>query len=219
MTCNPRVDEWLTQFSQQVQNDDMPTVQFVRLGNDHTEGTAAGFPTPRADVADNDSALGRLVDAVSHSKFWKSTAIFVVEDDAQAGPDHVDAHRTIAQVISPYTQTGRVDSTFYSTVSMLRTIELIMGIPPLTQFDAAATPMSASFSRKPNFQTYDAITPVMSLTATNSASAPMAALAATWDYSVPDRVPSRLANLALWKSLKGGQPIPASMRKAAERDD
>jgi hypothetical protein len=94
-----------------------------------------------------------------------------------------------------------------------------MGIPPLTQFDAAATPMSASFSTTPGFQTYDAITPMTSLTATNSAAAPMAALAATWDYSVPDRIPTRLANLALWKSLKGRQPIPASMRKASKRDD
>jgi hypothetical protein len=128
-------------------------------------------------------------------------------------------HRTVAQVISSYSQTGAVDSTFYSTVSMLRTIELIMGIPPLTQFDAAANPMSTSFSSKPSFQPYDAITPVTSLTATNPASAPMAALAATWDYSAPDRVPKRLANLALWKSLKGGQPIPASMRVISKRDD
>jgi len=214
-----RIDEWLREFAGYVASGDLPAVEFVYLPRDHTMNTASGQPTPTAMVADNDLAVGRLVDAVSHSHFWPETAIFIVEDDAQDGPDHVEMHRTVAQVISPYTQTGAVDSTFYSTVSMLRTIELIMGIPPLTQFDAAATPMSASFSSKPNFQTYDAITPVTALTATNSASAPMAALAATWDYSVPDRVPSRLANLALWKSLKGGQPIPASMRKAAERDD
>jgi Phosphoesterase family len=143
----------------------------------------------------------------------------VVEDDAQDGPDHVEMHRTVAQVISPYSQTGAVDSTFYSTVSMLRTIELIAGIPPLTQFDAAATPMSRSFSSTPRFDRYDAITPMTSLTATNSASAPMATLAATWDYSVPDRVPKRLANLALWTSLKGGQAIPRSMRQASKRED
>jgi hypothetical protein len=102
MTCNTRYDEWLREFNGYVAGNNLPSVQFVRFGNDHTEGTAAGFPTPRAYVADNDYALGRLVDTVSHSKYWSSTAIFVVEDDAQAGPDHVDAHRTTAEVISPY---------------------------------------------------------------------------------------------------------------------
>jgi YVTN family beta-propeller protein len=214
-----RIDEWVKEFAAYVASGDLPAVEFVYLPRDHTMNTASGQPAPTAMVADNDLAVGRLVEAVSHSKFWPETAIFIVEDDAQDGPDHVEMHRTVAQVISPYTQTGRVDSTFYSTVSMLRTLELIMGIPPLTQFDAAATPMSASFSTTPGFQTYDAITPMTSLTATNSAAAPMAALAATWDYSVPDRIPTRLANLALWKSLKGRQPIPASMRKASKRDD
>src|SRR5215468_6188888 len=214
-----RVDEWLNEFAGYLASGDLPAVEFVYLPRDHTMNTASGQPTPTAMVADNDLAVGRLVDAVSHSHFWPETAIFIVEDDAQDGPDHVEMHRTVAQVISPYTQTGAVDSTFYSTVSMLRTIELIAGIPPLTQFDAAATPMSASFSSTPRFQPYDAITPMTSLIATNPASAPMATLAATWDYSVPDRIPRRLANLALWKSLKGGQPIPASMRNATERDD
>src|SRR5262249_59235665 len=106
-------------------------------------------------VADNDLALGRMVEAVSNSLFWSDTAIFVVEDDAQNGPDHVDAHRTVALVISPYTQTGSVDSTFYSTSSMLRTIELIVGLPPMTQFDAA-TPMLATFADTPNAAPYSA---------------------------------------------------------------
>jgi hypothetical protein len=125
-------------------------------------------------VADDDLALGKLVDAVSHSQFWSTTAIFVVEDDAQDGPDHVDAHRTTAWVISPYSQTGAVDSTFYSTVSMLRTIELILGISPLTQFDAQAQPMIASFSAKPNFQPYDAVTPTQSLAEMNTLLSPLA---------------------------------------------
>src|SRR6266567_1058279 len=117
MTCTPRVDYWLTQFNQYVRNNDMPAVQFVRIGNDHTEGTAAGYPTPRAYVADNDYALGRLVDAVSHSKYWKSTAIFVVEDDAQAGPDHVDSHRSVGLAISAYNRPGALIHKFHSTVS------------------------------------------------------------------------------------------------------
>src|SRR5262249_14013127 len=112
----PRIDEWLKDFNQYVAGNNLPTVEFVRLPNDNNAGTFKGAPTPRAYTLDNDIALGKLVDAVSHSKYWGSTAIFVTEDDAQDGPDHVDAHRTISQVISPYTQTGNVDSTFYSTV-------------------------------------------------------------------------------------------------------
>jgi len=210
MTCTPRVDEWLTQFNQYATDNDMPAVQFVRFGNDHTEGTAAGYPTPRAYVADNDYALGRLVDAVSHSKYWKSTAIFVVEDDAQAGPDHVDAHRTIAQVISPYTQTGKVDSTFYSTVSMLRTVELIVGIGPMTQFDASANPMFSSFTDHPDFAPYNVIKPPESiLTQVNGPNAPLAAQIAKQQFNREDMADEVLLNEAIWQSVKGpGSPLP-----------
>src|SRR5204863_2568124 len=124
----------------------MPTMQFVYLPSDHTAGTTPRARRPDAMVADNDLALGRLVEAVSHSSFWGSTAIFAVEDDAQDGPDHVDGHRSTVFAISPYTQTGAVDSTFYSSVSVLRTMELILGVPPITQFDAVATPTSTAFS-------------------------------------------------------------------------
>jgi len=208
-TDQNRVNEWLTEFHSFETSGTMPTVQFVYLPRDHTMNTATGQPTPTAMVADNDLALGRLVDAVSHSKFWGDTAIFVVEDDAQDGPDHVDCHRTVAQVISPYSQTGAVNSTFYSTVSMIRTIELLVGVPPLTQFDATATPLTACFGAVPNMQPYATIAPGTSLTATNSASAPMAKLASTWDYSIPDATPERLANEAVWKSVMGpDRPMP-----------
>src|SRR5262249_21366095 len=163
-------DEWLQEFAGYVASGDLPAVEFVYLPRDHTKNTASGQPSPTAMVADNDLAVGRLVEAVSHSDFWRATAIFIVADDAPDGPDHVEMHRTVAQIISPYSQTGAVDSTFYSTVSMLRTIELIAGIPPLTQFDAAATPMNASFSSTPNFRPYDVVTPLTSLAATNPAS-------------------------------------------------
>lgn len=198
-----RIDRWLTQFGAYKKANEMPTVQFVYLPRDHTMVTATGQPQPAAMVADNDLALGRLVEAVSHSDFWHDTAIFVVEDDAQDGPDHVDSHRTIAQVISPYSQHGTVDSTFYSTVSMLRTMELIVGVEPLTLFDATATPMSACFSATPNPAAYDAIIPGTSLTATNSASAPMAAMSSQLDFSQPDALPEQLVNEALWKDIKG----------------
>ena len=135
-----RIQRWAREFRHYEACGCLPTVEFVYLPQDHTVGTATTRPKPTAMIADNDLALGQLVDAVSHSSYWKYTAIFVVEDDAQDGPDHVDGHRTIAQVISPYTQTGKVDSTFYSTVSMLRTMEMILGVDPMTQFDAAAPP-------------------------------------------------------------------------------
>jgi hypothetical protein len=204
MQCNPRIDEWQREFAQYVKKGNLPRMTFLRLGNDHTATTNPGWPTPKAYVADNDYALGRLVDSVSHSPYWKSTAIFVVEDDAQAGPDHVDAHRTIAQVISPYTQTGRVDSTFYSTVSMLRTIELIDGIAPMTQFDATATPMFNSFTSHPNLASYSAVKPSEQiLTQTNPATAPMAAKASRESLGREDQLDPQVANEEIWKSVKG----------------
>src|SRR5262249_50362125 len=137
----------------------MPQFIVLRLPNDHTVGTQPGKLTPTAMVADNDLALGRVVEAVSKSKFWKETAIFVLEDDAQNGSDHVDAHRTVALVISPYTKRGVVDSSLYSTTSMLRTIELILGLKPMSQFDAAARPMYYSFQEKPDQRTYQHAVP------------------------------------------------------------
>ncbi len=192
-----RMDEWMQEFTAYKASGWLPTMEFVYLPQDHTMVTATDQPQPTSMVADNDLALGRLVDAVSHSQFWSSTAIFVVEDDAQDGPDHVNGHRTIAQVISPYTQTGAIDSTQYSTVSMLRSMELILGIQPMTQFDAAATPMYASFKSAPNLATYSAIVPQQSLTALNPATAPMAAYFAAADWSRPDAVPEDIMNEGL----------------------
>src|SRR5581483_10855357 len=135
---------------------DMPQLQIVCLPNDHTHGASTNHLTPAAYVAENDLALGRIVEAISRSKFWPRTAIFVVEDDAQNGSDHVDAHRTVALAISPYTKHGAVDSTLYSTSSMLRTIELILGLPPMSQFDAAAAPMFGSFQSTAEVRPYEA---------------------------------------------------------------
>src|SRR5947199_701830 len=126
----------------------------MSLGEDHTTGTTPGTFTPQACVASNDLALGRLVEAVSKSSLWPQTAIFVIEDDAQNGPDHVDAHRTVGLVISPYTKRKFVDTTQYQTVSMIRTMELILGLPPLSQYDAAARPMFNSFTDKPDLTPY-----------------------------------------------------------------
>jgi YVTN family beta-propeller protein len=214
ITDQTRIAEWLEEFHGYEASGNLPTVELVRLPNDHTSGTAPGRPTPKAMVADNDLALGKLVDAVSHSQFWPSTAIFVVEDDAQNGPDHVDAHRTVAQMISPYSRTGKVDSTFYSTVSMLRTIELIAGLPPLTQFDASATPMTDSFGQRPDVTPYDAITPTQSLTETNTVNAPMARASTRMSFAEADVAPEDTLNEAIWKSIKGADStMPAPIHR------
>ncbi len=211
--CGPRTarfSEWQHEFNSYVAGNNLPTVELVRLPNDHNAGTRTGAPTPRAYTADNDWALGQLVDAVSHSQYWANTAIFVTEDDAQEGPDHVDAHRTVAEVISPYTHTGRVDSTFYSTASMLRTIELIVGLHPLTQFDAYATPMLAPFTHKPDLTPYTAIKPTQNLQEVNPVNAPMAAQSQAQDLTKEDQINMQQFNQATWASINGTHtPLPA----------
>ncbi len=142
------VEVFLKEFREFEKNGNLPQLIIMSLGEDHTQGTAPGRPTPQSCVASNDLALGRLVEAVSRSKYWPEMAIFTIEDDAQNGADHVDAHRTVGLVISPYVRRGHLDSTQYSTAGMLRTIELILGLPPLSQFDAAATPMFESLHRQ-----------------------------------------------------------------------
>jgi hypothetical protein len=210
-----RIDRWLKVFAGYQQAGEMPTMQFVYLPSDHTYGTTPRARKPSAYVADNDLAFGRLVDAVSHSDFWPNTAIFAVEDDAQDGPDHVDGHRSIAFAISPYTQTGRVDSTFYSSVSVLRTMELILGVPPMSQFDAATTPMTSAFTNTPNLRPYDAIVPQTSLTATNGPKAPMADASLAIDFSEPDRIPMATMNEIIWKSVRGRHSeVPATVRSS-----
>jgi len=184
----------------------MPAAQFVYLPDDHTWDTVPAKRTPQAMIANNDLALGRLVGAVSHSSFWSDTAIFVVEDDAQDGFDHVDGHRTEALLISPYTQTGKVDSTLYSTVSMLRTMEQILGLGPMTQFDAAAPPMCAAFTNQPSFAAYTVQPSQVSLTALNGLNAPLAAQSAAMDFSRPDIQNEEIANEAVWASVHGVVP-------------
>jgi YVTN family beta-propeller protein len=223
ITDNSRIDEWSKEFNQFVANGQLPKVEFLRLGGDHTMGTSPGALTPKSYVADNDLAVARVVDAASHSPYWKNTAIFITEDDAQNGPDHVDGHRTTALVVSPYTQTGKVDSTLYSTVSMMRTIELLAGIGPLTQFDSAATPMTASFNGTPNLTQFTATTPAQPLDQRNAATAPMATESASMNFTAADLAPEQRLNEAIWQSIKGaGCPMPApkhAVTPAKDDDD
>jgi YVTN family beta-propeller protein len=205
-----REPEWEREFRQFEHSGDLPALELVRLGNDHTNGTRAGSATPQSYVADNDLALGRLVDAVSHSRFWRSTAIVVTEDDAQNGPDHVDAHRTLALVVSPYTQAGKVDSTHYDTASMVATIEDLLGMPPMSVTDARASRMWGAFVNTPALRPYEAIRPSVVPfgdpgAPINGAAAPMAATAAKWDLEDADAAPEIALNRSIWKSVKGRQ--------------
>lgn len=153
-------------FDQWVKNGDLPDLIVMTLPDDHTAGTNPGFATPRAMVADNDLALGRIVSAISNSPYWKDSAIFVTEDDAQNGTDHVEGHRTTGFVISPYAHRHAVDSTFYTQIDMVRTIEQILGLHPMNQFDLAATPMANAFTDKPNFEPFSVLPNQIPLTET-----------------------------------------------------
>ncbi len=213
-----RVRRFLSELKRFEKEGSMPRFQVMRLPNDHTQGTRAGSLTPRSYVAQNDLALGTLIDGISKSRFWPTTAIFVIEDDAQNGPDHVDAHRTVGFAISPYIRRGTVDSTMYSTASMLRTIELILGIPPMSQYDAAATPMFASFGTKPVVTPYIARPARVSLTDTNPPNAPGAASSAAMDFDEADAAPDIELNEVIWSSIKGkAVPMPAPVRAAFVR--
>jgi DNA-binding beta-propeller fold protein YncE len=222
-----RAERFIAELRRFEVSGDMPRLQVVRLGNDHTSGTLAAALTPRALVADNDLALGRLVDAVSHSKFWTDTAIFVLEDDAQNGPDHVDAHRSPCLVISPYTARHSVDSTLYSTTSVLRTIELILGLQPMSQFDAAAAPMHAAFTATPDPTPFTARPAQVDLNERNPAGGWGAKESARMDFREADRADDIALNEIVWRSVKGaGSPMPAPVRAAffkararTDRDD
>ncbi len=209
-----RADEWLREFREFEKNGNLPRFQIVRLPNDHTAGTRAGAWTPRAMVADNDWALGRIIEALTRSRYWKETAVFVLEDDAQNGPDHVDSHRSVALVISPYVRRGALDSALYSTTSMLRTMELILGLPPLTQHDAASTPMYAAFTDQPDLRPYTALKPQVDLNERNPPTAPGAAASARMDFSDVDRIDDDEMNAILWRAIKGDVPMPAPVRSA-----
>jgi DNA-binding beta-propeller fold protein YncE len=206
---------WEHDFDSLLAIGQTPHFSTIRFGNDHTSGMARGAYSPAAAVADNDLAFGRFVEHVSKSPVWKESAIFVLEDDAQNGPDHVDAHRSIAFVISPYIKRGYLDHTLYSTTSMLRTIELILGLPPMSQYDAAATPMWRAFTSAPDFTPYEAKAPGVSLDDRNAGVGRLFDISETFNLAKLDAVPERLFNEVLWKSMKGEDSEMPAPRRAA----
>ncbi len=186
----------------------MPQFIILRLGNDHTFGARVGKPTPLVSFADNDYALGLIVEALSKSKFWRHTAMFVLEDDAQNGPDHIDSHRSPVFVLSPYTHRGAIDSTMYNTASVLRTMELILGMRPMTQFDAAAPPMYNTFGKEPVMTPYTAEKPRINMEERNT----RAALDDDkLDFKQADLNDDDELNDVLWRAIKGTDP-PAPTR-------
>jgi YVTN family beta-propeller protein len=208
---------FIRELKEAEQSGDWPNFMVMSLGEDHTSGLTPKAFTPIAAVASNDEALGQIVQAVSHSRFWRQTAIFVIEDDAQNGPDHVDAHRTVGLVISPWVKRGAVDSTMYTTSSFVRTMELILGLPPMTQYDTAATPLYASFTAKPVFDSIDAQPEQVDLTARNPETGPGAVASMKLDFSEYDRADPDELNRILWAALRPGEPMPAPVRSARLR--
>lgn len=206
-----RAGQFIDELKRAEKTGKFQNFSIMLLPNDHTSGTRPGMQTPEAAVADNDLALGRIVDAISHSKFWPETCILVVEDDPQMGFDHIDGHRTIAQVISPYTRRKFVDSTNYNQTSMVRTIELILGLPPMNQMDASATPMASCFTDKPNLSPYDVVpntTPIDRLNPEVSAIADphqrhWAEESLKLDLDDVDRADENIFNRILWHARRG----------------
>jgi YVTN family beta-propeller protein len=223
---NSRVDAWFREFRAFAAEraagtvDRLPNLSVMRLPNDHTDGVGARKPTPQFYVADNDYALGLLVEAVSNSPYWKDTAIMVVEDDAQDGPDHVDAHRSVALVISAYNRPGVLVHEFHNTVSLIRTIELLLGMEPMNQLDATATPIDI-FRAEPDLRPYKALFPNVAL---DNLVAPPARDAATayWmrrtdeqDLAHADMADPEMLNRIIWFSVRGELPMPSIARLPA----
>ena len=210
-TDYPDVDRarvFLGELSDDEKSGSMPRLTLVRLGNDHTSGTTPGKIAPLAAMADNDYALGLIIEAVSHSRFWATTAVFVVEDDAQNGPDHVDSHRSPAFVISPYVKRHRVDGTMYNTASVLRTIELLLGLRPMTHFDAGARPMTSVFESTPDLASYAVEKPRIPLDTRNPAGAPGARASARMNFDEADAIDDDELNDILWVAIRRSAPPP-----------
>ena len=210
-----KADIFIEEYGKFSKANTVPNLMVLSLPSDHTEGLSAEYPKPRSMVADNDLALGRIIETVSKSPQWKNTAIFVIEDDAQAGPDHVDGHRTVFACYSPYVKRGFVDSNFYTTVTMLATIEKMLGLDPMNKFDANTPPMAACFTDTPNFTAFSSVpnrTKIGEMNTPRTALAPSEKkwydLSASLDWSEMDAADFNTLNRVLWHNLHGDKPYP-----------
>jgi hypothetical protein len=217
-----RVEVFLRELKEYEQKGEWPNFIILYLPNDHTSGTSPGAPTPRAQVADNDLALGRAVEGITKSAFWPKTCIFVIEDDPQAGFDHLDGHRSICLVISPYTRRGAVVSQFYSQTSVLHTMERILGLPPMNQMDAMAPVMRDCFTDTPDFQPYTTLPNRIPLDEMNPPMGSLRGKALYWaqksldePFDQFDQADEDTLNRIIWHSVKGVEaPYPAHLAGA-----
>ncbi|MGI8403063.1 MAG: SMP-30/gluconolactonase/LRE family protein [Gemmatimonadaceae bacterium] len=206
-----RIGIWLNEFQGFVRSGRLPALELVRLPNDHTWGASAGRPTPRAYMADNDLALGRLIEALSKSPYWKNTAVFVLEDDAQDGPDHVDSHRSPLLVISAYNR-GKVFHRFANTSDVLATIEDILGLGRMSQFDHYGRPLREIWETTPDLRPYTALTPAVRLNELNPKKGAMAEMSKKLVVKKEDTSDDDLFNRILWTTIKGDKPYPGTRR-------
>ncbi len=210
-----RVSQWKREFDSLLKIGQVPQFNSLRFINDHTEGQSIGRPTPFAHVADNDVAVGLFVEYLSNSSIWNQCLIIAVEDDAQNGPDHVDAHRSTAYIAGGFVKRNYVDHTMYSTSSLLRTIELILGLPPMTQYDAAAESLWRCFSKTPNAAPFKSVPANVDLNEKNTKQNSSADLSATFDFSKEDSAPDLLFSEVIWKAVKGEQSVMPAPRRSA----
>jgi YVTN family beta-propeller protein len=205
---------WKKDFYALLQKNELPQFNTIRFGNDHTEGVRLGRPTPYAHVADNDLAVGLFIETLAKSPVWESSVVFILEDDAQNGADHVDAHRTTAYIAGGFIKRNFVDHTAYTTTSVLRTLELILGMEPMTQYDAAAVPMWNCFENVAKPSDYKAIVPRVNLDERNVAINKWQKMADQFSYVKEDSNNDIDFNRMLWHGLKGDQPFPGPTRAA-----
>ncbi|MEP7256113.1 MAG: bifunctional YncE family protein/alkaline phosphatase family protein [Ferruginibacter sp.] len=210
-----RVNQWKRDFDSLIAINALPQLNTLRLINDHTEGMGKGRPTPFAHVADNDLAVGMFIEYLSKSPVWKESVVFILEDDAQNGPDHVDAHRSTAYVVGPYVKRNFVDHTPYTTSGMLRTIELILGISPMSQYDAGATPLWKSFTAVPDNSSFTALAAKVDITEKNLVWNELSQRSAKFDLSKEDRVPDMEFSEVIWKGVKGLDAVMPAPKRAA----
>ncbi len=210
-----RFRQWKHDFEALLAKGDVPRLNTLRFGNDHTEGLRVGRPTPKAHAADNDLAVGLFVDYLSHSSIWNESVVIIVEDDAQNGPDHVDAHRSTTYVAGGFVKQGFVDHTMYSTSSALRTIELILGLPPMSQYDAAAEPMWRCFNTTATHPPFHATPNLVDLNLKNKEVSKLSRISEKFDFSKEDRIPDAQFNEVIWSAIKGVNiPCPAPVHAA-----
>ena len=209
-----RIRIWKEDFDSLLAINKLPQFNTVRIGNDHTEGVRLGRPSPFAHVADNDLAVGLLIEKLAASPIWNETAVFIVEDDAQNGADHIDAHRSTAYLAGGFVKRGFVDHTLYTTASMLRTMELILGLPPMSQYDAGATPMWRCFDTIAHSFSYKAIVPDVDLTQRNTARSEWQRRSELFDFAKEDANNDIEFNRVLWHGIKGAIPFPGPRRAA-----